>query len=679
MANRLASETSAYLRQHMHNPVDWHPWGAEAWEQARALGRPVLVSIGYSSCHWCHVMERESFEDPDVAALMNRELVCIKVDREERPDVDQIYMDAVMHLEGQGGWPLNVFCTPDGRPFFGGTYFPPRRAYGRPSWGEIVAAVGRAFHERPDEVETQAHRLVSALSTRPHVEGEAPLGVDTLGALCAQLLSRADRTNGGFGRAPKFPTPPNLEALLAASRLGAAPDEALAHVAFTLEQMARGGLFDQLGGGFHRYSTDERWLVPHFEKMLYDNGQLLRVYTEAWRRLRSAELAWPVEETVVWLEREMRSPEGGFFASQDADSEGEEGRFFVWTPAAIGSVLGAERSRAFCAAYGVEAEGNFEHGVCSVLSHGLTRERRALAAERSHFATERAALLAARSQRVAPDTDRKHVCAWIGYTVGGLAFAASAFDRPAWLRMAQDAADFALTRLSDNGRNLRRIWDGREARIPAFLDDHAGLLVGLLDLHRAGAGDRYLDAAIAVAEEIAARFHDAETRDLHYTAGADPTLAYRPMGDVDGATPASTGHALLGLARLASLTGRADLDRIVDDVLATWSALAARAPAQLSTLVRTAALREAGLGVALVLGDPADPRSLALASRARALLGPEDAVVLVRPGAPPAWLAPHWLEGRPLVGGDPTAYLCRGRTCSLPARTPEALALPGAP
>ncbi|MGH7286853.1 MAG: thioredoxin domain-containing protein, partial [Myxococcota bacterium] len=375
MANRLANETSAYLRQHAHNPVDWYPWGDEAWNRARAEDKPVLVSIGYSSCHWCHVMERESFEDPNVGRLMNEHVVAIKVDREERPDVDQIYMEAVQRMTGSGGWPLNMFCMPDGRPFMGGTYFPPRRMHNRPSFAEVVLAVSRLWTTQRDDVQKAAQEVLASLHARPDVTAPDPLGRESLSVLVRQLMARADRRHGGFGAAPKFPTATNLEAVLAATQLGVARGDSLEHLVFSLEKMARGGIFDQLGGGFHRYSTDERWLVPHFEKMLYDNGQLLRVYANAYRLTADEELRWPVAETAAWLEREMLGPRSEAYASQDADSEGEEGRYFVWSPDEIEAVLGPEDAVAFCAAYGVSAQGNFEGTGKCVLSQARDVER----------------------------------------------------------------------------------------------------------------------------------------------------------------------------------------------------------------------------------------------------------------------------------------------------------------
>ncbi len=669
MPNRLEAESSAYLRQHRHNPVDWYPWGEEAWARARAEDRPVLVSIGYSSCHWCHVMERESFEDPEVARAMNESLIAIKVDREERPDVDQIYMDTVVRLTGSGGWPLNVFCTSDGRPFFGGTYFPPERRYGRPSWVEVVRAIARLHGEQREQLEGEATRILGALRERPAAGSGAVPGASALTGLSRELMARADRTHGGFGAAPKFPTPCQLDALLAAEQLGRGTAGALDHVVFTLKRMARGGIYDQLGGGFHRYSTDQRWLVPHFEKMLYDQGQLLRTYAEAYRQTRDPELAWPLQETIEFLEREMRAPDGGFFASQDADSEGEEGRFYVWSPAEVEEVLGTEAARRFCEAYAVTAAGTFEHTGKSVLEH-------AMAGPRPRFAEERRRLLEARAKRVPPDTDRKRIASWNALAIGGLAGAAAVLDRPDWLAAAERAADFVRERLIDREGRLHRIWDGEGRKIPAFLDDHAALLNALLDLLRAGGNARHGELALSLAERIARDFMDPETGELFLAAGGDATLVFRPPSDMDGATPSSAGLAMLGLVRVAELCGRDDLAAAAERALATQALYAERAPAAVPTALRAAALHERGLGVALILGEPDDPRSRALAAGARLLLGPEDLVIVTAPGRYPGWLAAGWSEGRTQVRDSPTAYLCRGRVCSLPATQPDALELP---
>jgi uncharacterized protein YyaL (SSP411 family) len=668
--NRLADETSAYLRQHMHNPVDWYAWGTEALERARREDRPLLVSIGYSACHWCHVMEHESFEDPATAELMNRLFVCIKVDREERPDVDQIYMDVVTGLTGHGGWPLTVFCTPDGRAFHGGTYYPPEPRHGMPSFRQVLVAVEQAWRERRGEVDASATRIVEALARRPDAAGAATPGRESAARGAMRLLQRADGEHGGFRGAPKFPTPTSLDLLLAAQ--DALPErkarEALEHVVLTCREMARGGLYDHLGGGFHRYSVDAHWGVPHFEKMLYDLGQLLRTYAETWRRsgCTDDDMLWPVRETVAFLTREMRAVEGGWFASQDADSEGEEGRFYVWTPEQVREVLGPATAADFCAAYGVTARGNFEGGRCVLRDLARDpRERRADARE---------ALRRARERRVRPGTDEKRVTAWNALTISGLARAGSLLAEPDWIRDAALAADFLQETLVDDAGRLLRIFDRGRARVGAFLDDHAALLEACLDLHRAGAGDRFLLGAGRLADAIATRFFDETEGDLFLTPRDGEPLVHRPRSDHDGATPHSTGLAALGLLRAASLAGREDWRRVFDRILGSHAAVLERAPEAFPTLARAALAADRGLRVAVVVGEPHDEATIALSARARRVFPPEDAVVVAAPGdAAPPGLDPSWLAGRTAEAGRATAYVCQGAACSLPITDPAAL------
>jgi uncharacterized protein YyaL (SSP411 family) len=663
--NRLAEETSAYLRQHMHNPVDWHPWGPPALERAAREDKPLLVSIGYSACHWCHVMEHESFEDPETAALMNRLFVCIKVDREERPDVDQIYMDTVTGLTGHGGWPLTVFCTPDGRPFYGGTYYPPEPRQGMPSFRQVLLGIEDAYRQRRGEVAESADQITSALARRPEGVAQAAPGRETLVLAATRMLQRADAENGGFGGAPKFPTPPSLDVLLGA--LDVLPErkarEALEHVVKTCKEMSRGGLYDHLAGAFHRYSVDAHWCVPHFEKMLYDQGQLLRTYAEAWRRSGDGDLLWPVRETVDQLQREMRADEGGWFASQDADSEGVEGKYYVWTPDQVGAVLGSERAEPFCSAYSVTERGNFEDGTTVLMD----RARK----PRGDFGAERAALLEARSKRVPPGTDRKRVTAWNGLVISGLARAGSLLGEPDWLEEAANAADFLLETLRDSEGHLLRIFDGGRARVSGFLDDHAALLEACLDLHRAGAGERYLVAASTLAEAIVTRFFDPGEDDLFLTPADAEPLAQRPRSDHDGATPHSTGAAVLGLLRAGALAGNAGWSDTAYRVLRSHAFVLERAPEAYPTLARAAHIAERGLSVAVVIG--AGTKADALADRARRVLAPEDGVIVSEPGAVPDAVDASWLEGRDGVDGQATAYVCRGTTCSLPVTDPHAL------
>ncbi len=673
MTNRLAQESSAYLRQHMHNPVDWYAWGPEALERARDEDLPILVSIGYSACHWCHVMAHESFEDSSTAALMNESFVNIKVDREERPDIDQIYMDLVTGLTGHGGWPLTAFCTSDARPFHGGTYYPPVARHGMPAFRDVLSGIAKAYRSRRDEVELNATRILDALSNRPSGETEKAPSAHCAAHAAMALLQRADVSSGGFGDAPKFPTPTSLDLLLAATDV--LPDqkarEALEHVVHTCLEMAHGGIYDQLGGGFHRYSVDAHWVVPHFEKMLYDQGQLIRVYLEAWRRTgcNQRELIWPVEETIAFLRREMTGPEGAFYASQDADSEGVEGRFYVWTPAQLEASLG-EAAIDIANAYDVSQTGNFEDGA-SVLRDRARKPR-------DQFHSEREQLRRTRETRVAPDTDPKRVAAWNGLTISGLARAASLLGDEQTLRDAAAAADFILDRLRDPRGRLLRIWNDGHAQVSAFLDDHSAMLEGLLDLHRAGAGDRYFEAALRLAEDIATRFFDDSEGDFFLSASDGESLAVRPRSDHDGATPHSAGLAVLGLLRVAHLAARDDLARVADRVIHSHAFELDRTPQAFPTLSRAVLARDRGLSLALIAGEPTDTATRALADRARRVLLPDDAVVIAAPGGPaPAGIGGDWLADRGLVDGRPAAYICHGRTCSLPVTEPESIAPPG--
>jgi hypothetical protein len=528
--------------------------------------------------------------------------------------------------------------------------------------------VERAWSNQREDVETSAGQILRALAERPAGTAEAPPGRANLAAGASSLLENADRQHGGFGGAPKFPTPTSLDLLLAAADVLPEPEaaSALEHVVFTCREMSRGGLYDHLAGGFHRYTVDGEWVVPHFEKMLYDQGQLLATYAEAWRRSGDDDLLWPIRETADWLRREMTAPDGGWSASTDADSEGEEGRYFVWTPEGVSDVLGAAAAEAFCAVYDVTAGGSFEHGT-SVLRDRARKPR-------EQFADERAALLRARDGRVAPGTDPKRVTAWQGLTISGLARAGGVLDDEALLRQAAGCADFVLDTLRDADGRLLRVFNEGRARIRAFLDDYAAMLAACLDLHRAGAGDRYLTAAVGFADAIATHFFDPAEGDLFLTPDDGEPLALRPRSDHDGATPHSTGLATLGLVRAAALAGRDDLRDVADTVLGAHAFVLGRAPAAFPTLLRAAALAERGLDVALVVAGADAAGARALAVRARRLLGPEDAVVVVEsPTNAPASLASTWVRGRVAQDGRATAYVCRGVACSLPITDPAQL------
>jgi len=602
---------------------------------------------------------------------MNERFVCIKVDREERPDLDQIYMDAVMRMLGHGGWPLTVFCKPTGEPFYGGTYFPPEPRHGMPAFRELLAAVSDAYASRRDEIETAVEQIMRALASAAAPGGARASGRQAVAQAARALLRAADREHGGFGSAPKFPTPTYLDLLLAAADV-LPPDEAkdaVSHVAVSCHEMARGGVYDHVGGGFHRYAVDAHWGVPHFEKMLYDQGQLLRSYAETWRRSGRSDdaLIWPIRETVAFLRREMRAPDGGYYASLDADSEGEEGRFYTWTPEQIARVLGEPRAAAFSAAYGVTKTGNFEHAT-TVLREA-TRE------PRDRFADEREQLRVARAARVAPGTDRKRLTAWNSMLISGLARAGSLLGDDGMLDDAVATADFVLEKLVDDAGHLLRTYDLGRARVAGFLDDVSGMLEACLDLQRAGADERFFAAALRLADDIAARFFDAQAADLFLTPSDGEPLVVRPRSDHDGATPDSAALATLGLLRVGSLAGRSDLIEIAESVLRTHSARLARSPEAVPSLARAAWLAERGIRVAIVVGRPQDTGTRALAARARVELRPEDGVIVVEPDTSPVSVDPAWILGRNAVDGRPTAYVCHRTECSLPAFSPDELAL----
>src|ERR1700694_4784000 len=544
MANRLARETSPYLLEHADNPVDWYPWGPEALARARAEHKPILLSIGYSACHWCHVMARESFEDPQTAALMNRDFVAIKVNREERPDLDQVYMRAVQGMTGSGGWPMTVFLLPDGTPFFAGTYFPPTDRFGMPSFTRVLAAVADAFTKRPADVEETATQVRDFLN-RPSV----PLAV---GELTSALLDEAaaglerdfDPGQAGFGGAPKFPQPMIVEVLLR-HHVRTGQRTALEMALQTLRAMAAGGMYDQLGGGFHRYSVDERWLVPHFEKMLYDNALLARAYLDAWQLTHDAAFRRVAEATLTFVLREMTSPEGGFYSSLDADSEGEEGRFYLWTPPELESVLGVEEARALGSVFDVTDRGNFEaRNTLHPVAPG--------AIEVLDAARER--LMVARALRARPHRDEKVIAGWNGLMLRAFADAGRVLDREDLVMTAQANARFLLSHMRQGGRMRRSYKDGR-APLAGFLEDQAAVADGLLSLYEATFDREWLDAVRELLREMLTAFWDDAGGVFFDTAADQEALVARTADVTDNAIPSGTSLAVDVLLRAGMLLG----------------------------------------------------------------------------------------------------------------------------
>ncbi|MFW6087942.1 MAG: thioredoxin domain-containing protein [Myxococcota bacterium] len=675
--NRLAEEVSPYLRQHAHNPVEWYPWGDEALDRARREDKPILLSVGYSACHWCHVMERESFENPAIAALMNDRFVNIKVDREERPDLDQIYQMVVQIMGRSGGWPLTVFLTPRLAPFFGGTYFPPQERFGMPGFPQVLEAVSRAYRERRDEVDKSAQELTDAIRTvtTPHGDPRDP-PADVLIQASRQLLQRADETHGGFGGAPKFPSTMTLDALLRAwRRHGEEP--ALAHVKRSLDAMREGGIYDQIGGGFHRYSVDERWAVPHFEKMLYDNALLVRTYVDAWRATGLDRYAETARETLGYVMREMRSPQGAFYSSQDADSEGEEGKFFVWTPEELEAVLGEDDARVAAAYFGVAPGGNFEHGATVLhVSRPVGAVASQLGREEGEVreVVERAKrkLFDVREERVKPSRDDKIIASWNGLMIGAFAEAGAALGDHDLVKVAREALDFVRRELWVEGE-MRRIHKEGRSKGPAFLEDYADLAGAALDVYEASDDVAAFELARDLVDGAIARFWDAEVGGFFFAERAKD-LIVRAKDSVDNAVPSGASSIAHALLRLHGLTGEARYLEHAEGTLRALTPLALEQPAGFGHLLGAMDRYVHGATHVLVLGTAEDADAKALLEVARRTYLPNRVLVRLDPTAPAASTGvAALLEGRGLQEGRATAYVCQNRTCSLPVTDPGAL------
>ena len=687
MENRLAKEASPYLLQHAHNPVDWFPWGPEALSRARAEDRPILLSIGYSACHWCHVMERESFENEDIARRMNELFVNVKVDREERPDLDQIYQLTVQLLGRSGGWPLTVFLTPEGKPFFGGTYFPPVDRHGMPGFPKILDAISEAYRSRRGDVELQAKELsdaIFAVASPARGEGTSGyvLGPDVLALASSKLSSRFDERHGGFGQRPKFPNTMCLDVLL---RRGALEGDqgALDRARKALDGMRDGGIHDQLGGGFHRYSTDERWLVPHFEKMLYDNALLLRSYVDGFRVFGEASYADVARGIVGYLEREMRSSGGGFFATEDADSEGEEGKFFVWTPDEARAALGAdvEALDVGMLAYGITAKGNFEQSGATVLHRAARIEdvaiRLALAPSAAAAALERAraALFAARGTRVRPFRDEKILASWNALLISSLADGAAVLAEPSWLALAEGAyAHLRRSLVVEGGAQLRVLRHEKDgvARGPGFLDDQAFLANAALDLHEATGHASYLEDACRLADALLAHFRADDGR-LYFTAQDGEVLIARPQDPYDHAIPSGASIAHLVLLRLGAVVDESYAQVATGELERLASAALENPFGFGQTLGNLDRLVRGSVDVVLV-GDPGAPATRALALEVQRRYLPHRNLLWIGPA--PASRPWALASGKAPGPSGPVAYVCQARTCSPPvAQTVELAAL----
>ena len=655
-ANRLARETSPYLLQHAHNPVDWYPWGEEAFAKARAEDKPIFLSVGYATCHWCHVMERESFEDEAVARLLNEAFVPVKVDREELPDVDHVYMSALQAMSHHGGWPMNMFLTPDLKPFYGGTYFPPQPRHGLPAFADVLRAVRDAWATRRAEIEQQAQALADHLRAGTSLPQQAA-GDDLHAQAVAQLARRFDAAHGGFGGAPKFPQAPLLQYLLALAATG--DERARAMLVATLAGMAAGGIYDHVGGGFARYSTDARWHVPHFEKMLYDNAQLVRVYAGAFRLTGDARWRFVAEDTLAWLAREMhpRDAPAAFGSALDADAEGVEGKFYVWTLDEFRAVLGADADAA-ARLYGVVPQGNWEHGANVLERRDPESVRASLGQSPEAFArwerSVRDRLYAARERRVRPLTDDKVLADWNGMALRALAEAGRLLGRPDLVDAARGLARFLLDVMTRDGRLCHAYRAGR-LRTESYLADHAQVALGLVELHAASGEPHWLQSAHALAERMIERFFDPNEGFYDNEPGALPLRARDPF---DGAVPSGTAAACELLLRLAGIFERGDWAELAQRTIERNAGLLAHAEAA-PALLHAHRLDTRGAELALPLGAGAEP----LIAAAQAEFAPLVTLAIGAPGALPV-----------LAGRRPGhAYLCRRGACQLPARSIEAL------
>jgi uncharacterized protein len=666
--NRLAHESSPYLLQHAHNPVDWYPWGEEAFQKAKNENKPILLSIGYSACHWCHVMERESFENEKIAALMNDLFVNIKVDREERPDLDEIYMNAVQMLTGRGGWPMTMFLTPDGKPFYGGTYFPPEDRYGVPGFPRILAGVANAYREKPQDVEKSVAQILTALERMSSsTESEQPFSPDIIGRSAEQLSRAYDSDHGGLGSAPKFPNAGVYELFLR-HYYRSKDKRFLEMVTHTLRKMAEGGIYDHLGGGFHRYSVDEKWLVPHFEKMLYDNAQLVRIYGQAYRATKEPLFKRVVEETMDYLLREMLDKEGGFYSTQDADSEGEEGKFFVWTPQEITQILGEEASEIFCRIYDVSEPGNFErknipHPILT-LEQASKLFRRDPKDIEALIRNARQALFREREKRIKPFRDEKIITSWNGLMLSGLAEAIKISPQPAYVEAANRSLQFIFTKLFQDGRLLHTYKDGK-AKLLGYLDDYAFLAVGLLDLYESTFEAPALDRAVELADTMLREFWDENDGGFFYTGKSHEQLISRTKPVFDGSIPSGNAMATQLLLRLHHFTGKDNYLQSAERVLRAYHNAMESQPFGFAHMLCALDYYLEKPKEIVLVGNRKDPNlaewltqihSMYLPNKTLQVVGPEKSLEKVSP----------LLKGKPQINRGPTAYVCYNYTCSAP-------------
>jgi len=678
MPNRLIKETSPYLLQHAHNPVDWHPWGAAALNLAQEKDKPILLSVGYSACHWCHVMERESFENEEIASIMNDNFISIKVDREERPDIDSIYMTAVQTMTGQGGWPMTVFLTPTGSPFYGGTYFPPEDRGGLPAFPKLLVALAEAYNEKRDEIQQSTDQLVQHMR---HLgksgEPTGPLTKSIELKAYQTLAKQFDNSEGGFGLQPKFPQPMVYEFLLR-HYLNTQDPDVLDMVELTLTKMAKGGIYDQLGGGFHRYSTDSYWQVPHFEKMLYDNALLARLYLHLYQITGKSLYRSVVEQTLEYVGREMMSPEGGFYSAQDADSEGEEGKFFVWRPEEINHILGKEDGHIITQYYGVSIHGNFEgHSILHVTDSQETFSKRfglSVDAFNALLESSKERLYKVRDKRVHPGLDDKILSSWNGLMLASFAEAASVLGRDDFRQIAEDNAKFIINNLiSDTGR-LLRTYKNDQSKLNAYLEDYGALIDGLLLLHEATSDGHWLDVATDLGKAMVDLFWD-ENEELFYDTGHDhEKLVVRPRDYTDNAMPCGSSMATSVLLRLAIVTGDQEYERIAEISLNSMLAFISRSPVGTGNwLCALDFYLSSPREIAIVGGRSEDATRALVAEVYRHFL--PNRVVLGKRSSDAEYQNFPLLTNRPMLNNQPTAYVCEKYLCLSPVTIARDLAI----
>lgn len=678
MANRLINETSPYLLQHAENPVDWYPWGDEAFDKAHRQDMPIFLSIGYSTCHWCHVMTRESFSDSEVAGILNQHFVSIKVDREERPDIDSVYMAVCTALTGSGGWPLTIIMTPDRKPFFAGTYFPRNGRYGRPGLLELLAKVAELWQKNRDNLIQAADDITAEMQPRPAPKGE--FSQNTLDRGYRFLKETFDTEHGGFGAAPKFPTPVNLMFLLRYYRAKGEEPMALKMVEDTLASLRRGGIYDQIGFGFHRYSTDKRWLVPHFEKMLYDNALLALVYLECGQTTKKPFYGRVAEEILTYLQRDMLSPEGAFYSAQDADSEGQEGRFYTWSREQIKAVLDEPAAELFCRSYGITREGNFEEGLNIPNLLGQASGTISIAGgpkkdDEAALEEARQALLRAREQRIHPGRDEKILTGWNGLAIAAMARAAGVLGNAGLLQAADRCAAFIAANLTRSDGRLLAVYTNGKAAYPAYLDDYAFLVWGLLDLWESGFNPVHLAEAMRLTQQQIDLFWNQNEGGFFFTGSDAEALIIRERDAYDGVTPSGNSVSALNLLRLSRITGREELAEKAVALIDSFSGRAGNSPQGHLFLLAAWLLAQTPPLEVVIAGDPSQTNTRTMWETVRGMFVPE-AILLSNPGRDLSSqllsLIPG-LAGKEVRNGTPLAHVCRNLSCLEPVAEPEKL------